>query len=154
MSQATMSLNLDLLCASNGFEIAAEVIEAVLGASQKEPDDAKRHEKAAKSAENLITRALGVLQGQGVYAMFLYLEAKKETGYVPLRDRCVALIDKVTGNQPGRQGSLLQELCKEQSVLANLPTLLLVKRTMEQALTYARYHAKAAGVKAGDGNGK
>ena len=53
-------INLDYLCMKYGHEIAE--------------CEGKKTDK-----ENLVTKALGVLQENGPYAMFLYLEGQKKT---------------------------------------------------------------------------
>lgn len=135
--------NLDLFCASQGQNLTDEIIAAFVKAKKDKPAD---------RAENLITRTLGVLQAQGIYATFLLLASRKgdeETAF----SKCLVALIKDAVKQDLSTDPLIT-LANKGSILEDLPTLLLVKRTMEQALTYARYHAKAAGekAKAGEGN--
>jgi len=99
----------------------------------------------ASDVENLITKALGVLQENGVYACFLYLKAKeKDHGDVVVEEMLNLLADlgfgwgKPTTNTAEDVLSHLTE-----KVTGNLERLLLAKETLEQMLIYARYGAKA-----------
>ena len=120
--------NLDLLCARYGCDMAKQVYEAL-----------------KKGAENHITRSLGVLQEDGVYAFFLYQASRgggEKAGADRLKDLARALLaEPILGmtsfyatNDP---------LAAARDLADNLDQLLLAKRLLEQALIYARYHAKA-----------
>lgn len=120
------TLNLD--------QLAAQYAQKIVGDTGKE-------------GEILITKTLGVLQEQGVYAMMLFLFSR-------------------TGNEKGLAEktrphlyTLLKQLPKfndsnldddnalkffANTVCGDLDTLLLVKELYEQTLIYARYGAKAA----------
>lgn len=96
--------------------------------------------------ENPVTKALGVLQEQGVYACILYLLANKHQ-YI------LTPLYKLVGDLPGLQenekipdeNTDAKEVLKYYSdvICENLDTLLLVKELYEQTLIYARYGAKA-----------
>lgn len=115
--------NLDAACARLGAELAAN---------------------GNKDAENKITKALGVLEEQGVYAMFLYLHAREggwwsEKLATFLREQPSAhnaLLATATGKD--EPFDALHELAK------NLDKLLFARDLLHRALVYARYHAKAA----------
>lgn len=127
--------NLDQLCARYGHQMAQELSAAI-----------------KKAAENHITKSLGVLQEDGVYAFFLYQESRKsekagadklkalaaellkQAGIKPF-DSAIDSLEAVRGN-PHKQIA---------GLVANLDDLLLAKCLLEQALIYARYHAKALG---------
>lgn len=119
--------NLDQLCARYGWEIAEKV-----------------HGKIGKNAENHITKSLGVLQENGVYAFFLYQASRgsrERPGADQLRDRAKELLKEagIVGF-----GNAADALAAVRDSLANdLDQLLLAKRLLEQALIYARYHVKA-----------
>ncbi len=85
--------------------------------------------------ETIITKALGVLQEDGVYAFFLYTASKadaiKTRAFSFLKDRGL-LTDRTDVLTAVRDGF------KE-----NLDKLLLAKELLERTLIYARYHAKA-----------
>ncbi|MBF2029757.1 MAG: hypothetical protein IGS48_23875 [Oscillatoriales cyanobacterium C42_A2020_001] len=95
--------------------------------------------------ETTVTKALGVLQEDGVYACFLYLLAKeKENGKATVAEM-LNLLDgltfgwsKPTSNKPE---DILSHITEK--VTVNLERLLLAKETLEQMLIYARYGAKA-----------
>ena len=120
----------------------------------------------AKGLENLVTRTLGVLQEQGVYAMmlFLYSRSEKEQPIAQaVRESLRGLLDmlsKEAGVQwktednhviPVPQSALQKQTAEEvlgfcaNVVATDLDTLLLVRELYEQTLIYARYGAKAAG---------
>jgi hypothetical protein len=121
------SQNLDQLCAQFGWKIAYQV-----------------HQAISKQAENHITKSLGVLQEDGVYAFFLYQESRgsrEKEGAEKIKNCARELLKEanITGFQ--NSNDLLQAV---RDHLANdLDQLLLAKRLLEQALIYARYHAKA-----------
>lgn len=129
--------NLDLLAA----KAAQEIIKQSKGQEQK-----------ADNVENLITKTLGVLQENGVYAAMLYLYSRSNKTDKPIAERiCIqlrSLLPTELGlSLPGDDAStvlkfLTDKICNE------LDTLLLVKQLWEQTLIYARYGAKAWGVEA------
>ena len=96
--------------------------------------------------ENLITKTLGVLQEQGVYAclLFLFSRTGNEKGLAEkTRPHLYNLLKKlpVFANEEITDQNALQFFAD--SVCNNLDTLLLVKELYEQTLIYARYGAKA-----------
>lgn len=102
--------------------------------------------KKASDVDNTITKSLGVLQENGVYACFLYLLAKEEK---EKRDVVVemmlSLLDGL-GFGWGRPADIGAEAVLKhvsEMVTGNLERLLLAKETLEQMLIYARYGAKA-----------
>ncbi len=105
-------------------------------------------DKKASEVDNTVTKALGVLQENGVYACFLYLRAKEgENGPGVVEKEMLDLLDglgfgwgKPTGNSPEEVLSYISE-----KVTVDLERLLLAKETLEQMLIYARYGAKARG---------
>ncbi|RMD74460.1 MAG: hypothetical protein D6823_11620 [Chloroflexi bacterium] len=127
MSNGTQ-LNLDRLAAKH----AQQIID-------------RTKDKPSSAVDNTITKALGVLQEDGVYACFLYLLAReKENGPVVV-DEMLNLLDqlgfgwgKPADNSPEKVLAHITE-----KVTVNLERLLLVKETLEQMLIYARYGAKA-----------
>lgn len=121
-------------------------------------------EKNKPDVENLVTKALGVLQEQGVYAGMLYIlsrgSEKKENGLVKknderiiaeaVRDQLVAILADTglapfglsfTGDMDDRQ-KLLKHFAGKVCA-APIHTLVLVKNLFEQTLMYARYSVKA-----------
>lgn len=53
-----------------------------------------------KDTENSITKALAVLEEQGIYAMFLYLVAREDSKFVP---DLIAFMEEWCGLQGGKQ---------------------------------------------------
>ncbi len=123
--------NLDSRCAKFGYDLVKAV--APKGSLPK-GDKAK--------LENTITKSLGVLQENGVYAFFLYLEYRlKELGAEQMKSHSLGLLRHA-------DVSLLAQNEKDHFVAVrqlteNLDSLLLARQLIEQTLIYARYHAKA-----------
>ena len=121
-------LNLDRLAAKHAQAIISET-----------------KDKKAIEVNNTVTKALGVLQENGVYACFLYLLAKEgENGQVIVNEM-LDLLDNLnfgwgTTNDNNPEAVLSHITNK---VTADLEHLLLAKETLEQMLIYARYGAKA-----------
>ena len=141
-------MNLDAQCAEYGHAIIQQVL-ASLGKSPSEPV-----EKDVRSdIENTITKSLGVLQENGVYAFFLFLASRMRNR----EDRDGKKdAEKVTAYQVDTQMKrLLREdklklLGTEQDdfeaikrMTNDLDQLLLARQLIERSLVYARYHAKA-----------
>jgi len=118
-------------------------------------NETKKNDK--KAVENLVTKTLGILEENGVYACMLYLFSRSVVkGYNPTDEN---MITKVIRNRlfdwndliipEGKPGGV--DLNKADAALDfvannicnNLDTLNLVKKTWEQTLIYARYGAKA-----------
>ena len=119
--------NLDQLCAKFGWQIAKEV-----------------HEAIGKNTENHITKSLGVLQEDGIYAFFLYQASRgqrEKAGAEKLRDQARELLKQAGINGFANTSDPLAAV--RDQLAGNLDQLLLAKRLLEQALIYARYHAKA-----------
>jgi len=138
-------LNLDRLCARYGWEMAKACCEAW----------------GRNNAENHITKSLGVLQEDGVYAFFLYQnsrakkekkdhQAQGESGVArALSAAAHALLQ--AAEIPAFKGAFTDIANSLQAIRGDntstgladdLDSLLLAKRLLEQALIYARYHAK------------
>jgi len=114
-------LNLDYLAAKHAQEF-------IQNASGKGSD-----------IENEVTKALGVLQENGVYACFLYLQANKKNNSASLIEKMRELLESLgIKNKSGQD-----ELTFAQNISADLHTLLLAREALEQMLIYARYGAKA-----------
>ncbi|GAB4533703.1 MAG: hypothetical protein Kow0063_15980 [Anaerolineae bacterium] len=127
MSNSTHS-NLDRLAAKH----AQEIIKKTAG-------------KKASDVDNTVTKALGVLQENGVYACFLYLLAKeKENGGVVVEEM-LSLLDGLGFGWGKPNDSSAEKVLSHISdkVTVDLERLLLAKETLEQMLIYARYGAKA-----------
>lgn len=133
--------NLDLLAAQTAQKIIADTTDG---------------QKAAE-VDNLITKALGVLQENGVYAGLLYLYSRS-AGEQPvakqIRLRLLHLTselaltpptDRQVGNkvivEDAKASTALQFLTDH--ICNDLDRLLLIKQLWEQTLIYARYGTKA-----------
>lgn len=129
--------------------IAAEVAQKII-------TDTTDGQKATE-VDNLITKALGVLQENGVYAGLLYLysrNAGEQPAAKQIRLRLLHLISELaltppTDRQVGdkvvvedAQASAALQFLSDH-ICGNLDRLLLVKQLWEQTLIYARYGAKA-----------
>lgn len=109
--------------------------------------------KDSKSSdiENTVTKALGVLQEDGVYACFLYLLAKEKDRGKKVIEQMLDLLEGLGfgWNKPVKEDgttNLLPEVVLKHindHVTQDLERLLLSKETLEQMLIYARYGAKA-----------
>lgn len=121
------AVNLDQLCAKYGWQMAKEV-----------------HDAIKRQAENHITKSLGVLQEDGVYAFFLYQASRgsrEKPGAERLQEQAAKFLKEV-GIQAFQNAADPLKAVREH-LTNNLDQLLLAKRLLEQALIYARYHAKA-----------
>jgi len=93
--------------------------------------------------ETIITKALCVLAENGLYAMavFLLSSHKKEYGQRVLTEYLAGLWhDFDLCPRETDKGSMLDAVKK---ITENLHELILARKTAEQALVFARYHAKA-----------
>ncbi len=126
------TFNLDLHAAETAQKIINEIV-------------AKKTVKA-QDAENLITKALGVLQENGVYACALFLYASK--GGSVADSVCNGLLQMTAqlGLSPVAQWQWQEGLrFVSEKICSDLDRMLLVRQLWEQTLIYARYGAKAWG---------
>lgn len=116
----------------------------------------------AKALDNLATKALGVLQENGIYAAVLFLASRREGKdkyHAPkVMEKILDLLDEINKKfnfkWPGKPDpQVSEEVLRYISnhVVVNLERLLLAKETLEQMLIYARYGAKA---RAAEGDGR
>ncbi len=101
---------------------------------------------SARDVDTTVTKALGVLQENGVYACFLYLLAKeKDLGKIVVEEM-LNVLRNLGWNKPS---SLTPDVVLRhisENVTRDLERLLLAKEVLEQTLIYARYGAKACNV--------
>ena len=101
----------------------------------------------ASEVENLATKALGVLQENGVYAatLFLYSRTGTEAKIAPfIRKQLLEMAaQKVVNRQTPQDRSQDALRFVIEHIANDLDTLLLVKQIWEQTLIYVRYGAKA-----------
>lgn len=91
---------------------------------------------AQQTTEQMITKALGVLEEQGLYAYFLFLKSSGENEIVR---QCQTFLEKIALLENGDSNIFI----KLQNLSTDLDKLLLARDLLRQALVYARYHAKA-----------
>lgn len=110
--------NLDLACAKAGKEIAT---------------------KPSKELEKIITHALGVVEEQGVYALFLFLKNQKHA------EKISQELHEFLKKTP-RQTPLLPAntdiFPSIRTMAEDIDKLLLAHSLLRQAFVYARYHAR------------
>lgn len=149
MSNDTERVNLDRLAAQHAQAIIRRTRE-------KKEDDPLSCEKKASAVDNMVTKALGVLQENGIYASALFLKSRRgdeeRTLAEVVMDEILNLLDnlgkKLHFDWPDKSTlATVEDVLKyiSEKVVANLERLLLAKETLEQMLIYARYGAKARG---------
>ena len=99
---------------------------------------------AQQMSEQVITKALGVLEEQGLYAYFLFLKSSKEKEIKKedkeeIINRCYSLLQ----DNLSLKNNSKDIFEKIQGLATDLDNLLLARDLLRQALVYARYHAKA-----------
>jgi len=95
----------------------------------------------SKMDETLITKSLGVLQEDGVYAFFLYCQAKDERKSIGKTAFDFLKEDGVLKSLLGTETDHLKVI--RDKFKDNLDALLFAKELLERTLVYTRYHAKA-----------
>jgi hypothetical protein len=91
--------------------------------------------------ETSITKSIGILKEDGVYAFFLYLASKGLTGAQGVAFQLMK-DGRIPGHVTGSDGDPLKAV--RESLSGNLGLLLFFKELLERTLVYARYHAKAS----------
>ena len=146
MTQHNSIINLDYLAAKHAQEVIKE----------KETDKIEK----ASDVENAVTKALGVLQENGVYACFVFAlsrtkqkDGEKQEGNEKAESivmkaivtQMLALLKELNYNVPTVDSLNAQHILSEvaENVTQDLERLLLAKEVLEQMLIYARYGAKA-----------
>ena len=103
--------------------------------------------KLTSLKEKLVNEALAVLEEQGVYAMFLYVKARwKDGGGEALEEACLDLLKDVFGDKLDFNAKALEPV---RTLSKDLDDLLFARELLRTALSYARYHIKAAGSQEG-----
>ncbi len=124
--------NLDERCFSTSIKIVEGTLVNI--------EDKEKKEKKAKDLFNFITKSLGVLQEDGVFAFYVYLKSEKDRETKmneTIEKQTVELLKNITGKP------LDCTLEKIKSLADNINTLLLAKSLIEKTLIYARYQAKS-----------
>jgi hypothetical protein len=124
-------MNLDIYAARSAEEIIA-----------------KTNDKTSREVENLITKTLGVLQENGVYACLLYLYSSdrgdNDIGGI-IRINLISILESINKTPP--KGAESKDMLRYfgDEICIDLDILLITKQLWEQTLIYARYGAKARG---------
>lgn len=132
MSSHPEMVNLEQECAACAVEIAGQV-----GRTAKD------------AADMLITKALGVLQEQGLYALALFCAAvggDERQGAARIISGISGLLKRqqlLSGNAEDSPRRFAEQLGEENGLLSRLDDLTLAVYLVEKTLIYARYHAKA-----------
>lgn len=134
------TFNMDRLAARHAQQMVSETL--------------KKEKKLIDTLNRLVTKTLGVLQEQGVYAMMLFLFSRTsdEAKITPLiRSELITMLtelkeihvfsDAATPDPEDNKDTLKFYSDK---VMDDLDTLFLVRDLYEQTLIYARFGAKAA----------
>jgi hypothetical protein len=135
-------MNIDLETVRMAQEIIKQTSEEIIPVKNG-------HRKPSKNeVENLVTKSLGVLQENGVYACMLYLYSRTSTADKAVGEKTCKQLLKLTeniGKKPPSDSAINEEvlLFFTNNICNDLDTLLFVKQLWEQTLTYARYGAKA-----------
>ncbi len=131
-----MEKTLDVVLNKLGYEIVEEI---------KNQGKQEKQEKQKKVLFNHIDKSLGVLANDGVYAYYVFCiskdkpkEDKKCYRDIFIKKPVEALGKFFRGYNNANYEEFFQNLSQ------NLENLLFFKELLEQALIYARYHAKAA----------
>ncbi|MFW0885017.1 hypothetical protein ACMCNP_08295 [Candidatus Acidulodesulfobacterium sp. H_13] len=92
--------------------------------------------------EALITKVLGVLREDGVYAFFLYRSSLKKDQHIAIKNQAFDFLkqDAILGHVFGTETDVLTGIREKLS--DKLDELFFAKEILERTLVYARYHAK------------
>lgn len=135
-------MNLDFEAVRIAQEIIKQTSEEII------PVKNGLRKPSKNEVENLVTKSLGVLQENGVYACMLYLYSRTSAPDKAIEKKISKLLLKLTeniGKKPLPDSATNDDvlLFLTDEICTDLDTLLFVKRLWEQTLTYARYSAKA-----------
>ena len=122
-------LNLDQICAKYGYRFAEKVSSA--------------DGFSAKKAEVLITKALSVLQDQGLYAFALFCKSRPDAEKCGAKEIANIAKELLKELDLINDSDFLNELQRDGGILTNLNDLMLAIQVLEKSLIYARFHAKA-----------
>ncbi len=104
----------------------------------------------SNEVENLITKTLGILQENGVYACILFLYSRTSNSDEAVnkvtRKQLIGMTELLDKNKKYEGDDKADGVLEFLTTICNdLDMLLLTKQLWEQTLTYARYGAKARG---------
>lgn len=115
---STQMTNLDIRCAELGRELA----------------------NIPNMEEKILNAALTVLEEQGPYAMFLYLQARHSNVADRISGESLQFLQTVFDNKLNGTNDILDAI---KQLANNLDDLLFARDLLRTALSYARYHLKA-----------
>lgn len=153
MSNSDNERNLDKLAARHAQQVVVRT-KAVA------PEDGLSTEQSPRNVDNTVTKALGVLQENGIYACTLYLlsrtQDKEQKIAAVVTDEMLNLLaglgfggwEKPTIPNLRRRSEIILKHVSDH-VTRDLERLLLAKEMLEQMLIYARYGAKARSAEEG-----
>jgi hypothetical protein len=143
--------NLDYLAAKYAQELVQRTTKQI-------PGDDLSTKQDAKDVDNFVTKALGVLQENGIYAATLYLYSRtREMEHDmsrPIMAEMLGLLHQVDGERWAKPSDIedankvLEHV--SEAVGGDLESLILAKEVLEQMLIYARYGAKAQKKESGE----
>ncbi len=141
--------NLDLIAAKAAQEIIANTQTYITKNDKRE--EVKKPIEGGE-VDNLATKALGVLQENGVYAVQLYLYSRtgkaEESIAKQTREKLLSLLREFGLPELENTNAATALAFLTEHVCTDLDRLLMVKQLWEQTLIYARYGAKARSVAA------
>jgi len=115
----------------------------------------KTKDEKASDVDNTVTKALGVLQENGIYACALFLKSRPQAEKARAGMVMAEMLSLLEGlgfgwGQPrsDRAEDVLQYI-SDKVTADNLERLLLAKEILEQMMIYARYGAKARSAEEG-----
>jgi len=124
--------NLDQTCMKAGYDFADETI--------------KSFNNDATKSEILLTKSLGVLQEQGIYAFFLFCKSRPKSERKS-GEKIIEITEKLLKTDleliKTNKGNILKVIREDLASSSNFDKLILATQILEKALIYARYHAKA-----------
>ena len=115
----------------------------------------KTNNEKASDVDNTVTKALGVLQENGIYACGLFLKSRtgdESNRADVLNAEILDLLNKLDFGWGKPRSNASEDVLKHISDKVtgdSLERLLLAKETLEQMLIYARYGAKARNAEEG-----
>lgn len=134
-------MNLDALCANYGNQIVQQAVQS------KKYQHGRIPKGDRSKIESIITKSLGVLQEDGVYAFFLFLRSCKgsqqgieEVTAGEIESQIKELLRNNDLSLMGKTGDDFKDI---RDMTESLDSLLLARQLIERSLVYARYHAKA-----------
>jgi len=118
--------NLDRISAEIGFDLSDEFKE--------------KSEKEKKELEGIITKVLGILIEDGLFAYAIWLESENKEPHKAIISSSLKLlkdIDLIPDNQNDLRNAILKNISD------SVQKTLLARQVLEKMLVYAKYRAKA-----------